>query len=615
MPNISYESFAWWSNYHMTVTLPEVEDLQQAALQDGDLPTGVVELARVHIADLEGCSPVERLGRIAPMLQGYLAHIAQRIAEPVFVPGVPHEPGTPFAAGIVGSGWSFARLIGTPMSQLMCEGLSFVGSLPDAHRAKRCRILADQLAIVGGGTRGREIVNWAEPLGLTVPTSGSFLGPTVAGAAATSTHGSRLGFGGTQDMIVGIHLVTAPDKHLWIERKGAPILSRAGLKALAKGGVVPEVRRDTELFEAALVHLGAMGIVAGLAIVLEPLELFSRFRVDRPLTPSMLEAIEQGKFKALARQLGRREKPVFYELTIDPHAPSGAHALHTLYLRGARSRHDRLQEHHSAPIGSEAVVRMASALLESGPRNAAAATLAASGPEEAASQSDPAEALIRALLDNHPSAFDFYRVTSGFSGDGRLWPPQSWGELHGSDALTGGVPGSLYNASFAIDRGNLSRALDAICHAVRQLPGTFIFTVRFVSNARGTLAFTRFPHCAVIEIDGLSPFICNKAAAHNDASGHPLPPEAVAGLRQLAHVLPSGAQAVRHALDQAGVDYSMHWGKLGGLDKAKVQHDFGNPDDEGSPLGRWTKAREQLVDDFWRNVFWSPAVKEYGIVR
>ncbi|WP_225206596.1 FAD-binding protein [Novosphingobium huizhouense] len=613
MPNISYESFAWWSNYHMTVTLPEVAAIGGTDFANGDLPTGIVEVGRVHLADLEEHSPLERLGLVAPVLQGYLRHIAERIARPVFVPGVPYEPGKPFAAGMVGSAWSFAPLTGTPMAQLMCEGLSFVGSLPPAHRAKRCRIPAERLAIAGGGTRGREIVNWAEPRGLSLPTSGSFLGPTVAGAAATSTHGSRLGYGGTQDMIVGIHLVTGPDKHWWLERKGAPVLSRSGLRALARGGVVPELRRDTELFEAALVHLGAMGIVAGVAIELAPLERFSRYRVDRPLTPDMLEAMARGKFKALARELGRRETPVFYELTIDPHAPFGAHALHTLYLEGAKGRVPGAPNVDKAPIAGEAIVRMASNLFGHGPRSAAQA-IAGAAAAPGGRAADPAEPLIRALLENHPSAFDFYRATGSFGPDGKLWPKQTWGELHDSDALTGGIPGSLYNASFAIDRADLPRALPALCDVVAPLSGTFIFTVRFVSKAKGTLAFTRFPETAVIEIDGLSPFICNKAAAHPDKSGQPLPPDAVMGLRGLAQVLPLGARAVRAALEAGEIAYSMHWGKLGGLDQAKVHADFGSPDDAASRLGRWTRAREILLDDFGRSIFWNPAVKTYGLV-
>lgn len=611
VPNISYESFAWWSNYHMTVTRPDVADIGATDFANGDLPPGIVELARIHLADIDGLGPLERLGHIAPVLQGYLAHIAERIANPVFVPGVPHQPGVPFAAGMVGTAWSFAPLIGAPMSQLMCGGLSFVGLLPTSHRNSASPYPADRLVIAGGGTRGRELVDWAEPKGLSLPTSGSFLGPTVAGAAATATHGSRLGFGGTQDMIVGIHLVAGPDKHWWIERDGAPVLSDAGIAALADGGTPPEVRRDTALFEAALVHLGAMGIVAGVAIELAQLARYQRFRIDQPLKEDVLDTIARGDFEALARDLGRTERPVFYELTIDPHAPYGPHALHTLYLEPTPAHQAEQGSAERAPIAGEAVVKMASSLFAHGPSEAASQIAA----QDAVAASDPVEDLIRALLDNHPSAFDFYRDTGSFGAAGKIWPPQSWGQLHDSDALTGGVPGSLYNASFAIDRSQLRTAIEAICAAVAPLPGTFVFTVRFVSHASGTLAFTRFPETAVIEIDGLSPFICNKAAAHPDASGHPLPPPAVAGLRQLATVLPAGARAVRAALDGASVAFSMHWGKLGDLDSAKVHADYGPVSDPASPLMRWRKARETLLDDFGRSIFWNPAVKQYGVVE
>lgn len=606
MPNISYESFGWWSNYHMTVTMPPAAAIREADVAAGDLPVGVVEMGHVHLADVMERTPVERLGLIAGALQGHLGHIARRIDKPDFVPGVPHAPGQRFAAGMVGTGWSFAPLIGTPMAQLMCAGLSHVGLLPDAHRAPDCPVPGERLVIAGGGTRLRELVNWAEPRGLSIPTSGSFLGPTLAGGAGTASHGSRLGFGGAQDMIVGLHLVTAPDKHWWLERSGAPVLSDEGVKALAAGGTVAQLRRDSALFDAALVHLGAMGIVAGVAVATVPLERFRRFRKVAPLTEPMLADMAAGRFDALAQALGT-EKPVFYELTIDPHAPFGPAALHTLYVEDAT---DAPGEDHPAPVAGDAVVQLATKMF---------AKLGQPLPELAlVGTGDPFAPLLKALMDDHASAFDYYRASPGFSEAGTLGPAQTWGELHGQDALTGGVPGALYNASFAVPRAQLPVAIAAIGKAVEQagwaLPGAFIFTVRFVSNAGGTLAFTRFAESAVIEIDGLSPFICNKAALHPGEDGNLPPPDAVQGLRALGQVLPRGAHAMQAALDAAGVPYSMHWGKLGDLDAAKVRADYGDAGDPASPLGSWRKARETLLDGWGQAVFRNPAVETYGVV-
>ena len=83
----------------------------------------------------------------------------------------------------------------------------------------------------------------------------------------------------------------------------------------------------------------------------------------------------------------------------------------------------------------------------------------------------------------------------------------SWGEIHG-DEITGDVPGALYNASYAIDLASVPRAVPVIRKAVAGLSPSFLFTLRFLKNPAGNLAFTRFPDCAVIEIDGLSPLIC-----------------------------------------------------------------------------------------------------------
>src|SRR5205085_12100877 len=51
-----------------------------------------------------------------------------------------------------------------------------------------------------------------QPTQLALKTSGASNGQTMAGAVATGTHGSRFRFGGMQDYVVGMHLITGPDR-------------------------------------------------------------------------------------------------------------------------------------------------------------------------------------------------------------------------------------------------------------------------------------------------------------------------------------------------------------------------------------------------------------------
>lgn len=180
-------------------------------------------------------------------------------------------------------------------------------------------------------------------------------------------------------------------------------------------------------------------------------------------------------------------------------------------------------------------------------------------------------------------------------------------------SITGDQPGALYNASFAIPIERVAIAVPAICAAVADLAASFVFTLRFVARPAGTLAFTRFDHNAVIEIDGLSPLACQGAMLQAD----PRMPDAevfLAALAELEHTVPRGAAAVRRALEAEGVPYSMHWAKLGGLDRAKVHADFGHPLDADSLIRRWRDTRDFLLSPFGKSIFWNEALVSYGLL-
>jgi hypothetical protein len=83
---------------------------------------------------------------------------------------------------------------------------------------------------------------------------------------------------------------------------------------------------------------------------------------------------------------------------------------------------------------------------------------------------------------------------------------------------------------------------------------------------------------------------------------------------QLMMAVRDGALLVRATLEEADIPYSMHWGKLGELDAAKVETDFGPSDDPGSRLSRWRATRNALLSPQARALFWNEAVVRYGLV-
>jgi len=603
MPALSYDSMAAWSNYHLT--LGEAAPPQQ-------VPSVTIEsLGRFHAADASELDGLERFSATGSALLKHLKKLAGMLNP------APAQPRS-FAAGLVGRGWSFSPLIGSPVSTLLCDGLAGTSTLNHTDWNSGCSVPDDRIALTSGGTRLRELVNWAERRNLTVPTSGTHLGPTIAGGACTASHGSRLGYGGLQNMVLGMHLIVGDREHVWIERKSSPVLSEAGRRRLEIPGAVLRHVCDDDVFEDALIHLGCMGIVNGVAVELVPNDVFALMRRRASLDATWLEEIGRGDHGRTAARLQCSVPPIFHEVTISPTDPFAEDAAHIMYF--PRTTVPLLPPGTAKNIRpADAIGRLGSLLLGGGEVSPVPGE-ELSGSRFGESDDEKVAKTLRLLL-GHDSVFAYYRATGGFEPNaGKFDPDDSarpgfyWSGLH-DDEITGNTPGALYNASFAIPLERVAVAVPAICEAVSALAPSFVFTLRFVSRAAGTLAFTRFTDCAVIEIDGLSPLICRLAAAGLDP-GHPDIEDLRAGLAIMEGTLPKGAAAVRRALDDAGIPYSLHWAKLGDLDRAKVYADYGHPAElESSLVRRWRETRSALLTDLGRQLFWNEAAVRYGLVE
>jgi hypothetical protein len=320
-----------------------------------------------------------------------------------------------------------------------------------------------------------------------------------------------------------------------------------------------------------------MGIVNGLIVRLAPYKKYNLLAVDHAIWSNWLEQIKNGEFRAIASTLGHDAAPEFYEATIDPSNFMGSHALHTMYFNatetGARIESGG-ERPHLAPAPYQ---RIADVVANFGAANI----------ENAYSAGGDNEFNLLAYYLECCFPRDFQPPINAGS------PQFGWEELHG-DVITGGSPGALYNASYAIKREDINRAIPLICGAVADLPAAFIYTLRFVTNSRGTLAFTRFRDSVVIEIDGLS----DKAPGFDD---------------RLRGATREGALRIKSTLDEHHIDYSMHFAKLGELDAAKVNRDFGPANDPRSRIGRWRATRARLVG--WnKEIFWNRALVNYGLV-
>lgn len=566
MPSISVDFQSKWNNYHRTSEGRYVAPGQSES--DGEIR----EIAHVHCADLVGSTGPEMFGATAKVLQEFIAEKKDARIEAGEI-----EIAAPEACELAGRGWSFTKLVGAKDLQIDLTGLAGISEAHETQLHKECKHGADSVAFVSGGTRLREIVEWARAgnRGKSISTSGTHLGPTIAGGFGTASHGSRLGCGGLQNLILGMHIVTGPNPEdsVWLERKKDPILSSETIAEFSRGGCMS----NDCAFEDALIHLGAMGIVNGVALKLDDDVGFDVRVVEHAIDIEWLEILGEGKFDKIANKLELGGELEFYELTIDPFDWNNNPAIHNVYFRSPAAL--------TPPVKTSGVAlpdALALAILQLSQQSGKIKSVKGGG----GPGSSP----------TFPDIFELYKKLALA---GHQQRPQSrnlsWADLHG-DEVTGGLPGTLYNASFAIERENLSQVIPLICDAVQDIKGqTFLFTIRFVTEAAGTLAFTRFKECAVIEIDGMS----DKIPGYPPSSGDPIK---------------AGTQKLRDALDTNKIPYSMHWAKLGDLDSIKVAADFGPAEDATSPLASWKSTRECLLDEEMRQFFWNQAVADYGLL-
>lgn len=516
MTHIIEHGSRFWRNYHGSVA-HEVQQLAEFRL---DTPPGAM---------------TDTLAALARSLQQHLGQM--RIGGHCVNPA--------------GSGWSFTDLVAGNQCLLAlragdggpCGDHGLVWPVAPGQ----CRIAeAERLAMVWGGTRIGQLNRALAARGRSLRTSGSHDGQTLAGALGTGVHGGAPTQGAIQNHVRGLHIVAGPGRSWWLERRSDPVLADGVAVQLGA-----RLLRDDRLFDAALVHLGGMGLINAVLIDTAPLFICDVLAALAPVTPDWLALLAAGDWRALARALGHDDDPYFIEVTLDPAAPFGQPAMHTLFFKR--------DGHPGGPcgLGDLHLNQPLNCLGRAAPPET---DEAAAPPPDLGSDID-VPALLRAQFK--PAR------------PGERWG--SWGELNGPHQPLA----PLYNAAFAVPRARVAEAVQAATAAVAGLPRHFVFTLRPVDGAAGSLAFTRFGANVVINLDGLG--------------------------TSLSPVGPMAAAAVRAAFDSAGIPYGLHWGKLGGIDAAKVAADF------GAARWHWRAARHRLLGPAMRQLITNPALVQWGL--
>ncbi len=386
----------------------------------------------------------------------------------------------------------------------------------------------------------------------SIKASGGSNGQTVAGATATGTHGAALFTGAVHDSIVGLHLITGPDTHVWLERASYPVASDDFLNWL---GATP--LRDDELFNAAVVSFGSFGIIHGLMIETEPLFLLKEYRLEHfTYSEELMQALSDLDFDRLRKQLPELPESTpghelyHMEFNMNPYAvgkgKKGGIYLFLFYKVPVPSGHivDHSGTHDPAP--SPEFIWMMKNLLT---------------------------ALGDDLSYNHVKK----ATTNEFEKNIRpaMEGVKSIGAIFRDTRFTGNV------ASFAlaIATSDLARVIEEILAEIAENAFAGAVAVRFVKGTVATLGFTRFGQTCVVELDGL-----------DSKANHAV----------FANVI--------SRLEHRAIPHTIHWGKLNGpLNGSRVKTMYGDR------LQSWLRSRQTLLSPEARSVFTNSFMQQCGL--
>jgi len=125
------------------------------------------------------------------------------------------------------------------------------------------------------GVKTRNLIHWLRDRGFALPTAPYYIDQSIAGAVATSSHGSSVVFGSLSSLVKAIKIV------------------------LADGSIRVLTEADGDLFSAAKTSVGALGVVVELTLAVQPNENVWRglHHID---AQGILAEIQKAEHNALA---------------------------------------------------------------------------------------------------------------------------------------------------------------------------------------------------------------------------------------------------------------------------------------------------------------------------
>jgi hypothetical protein len=221
-----------------------------------------------------------------------------------------------------GSRWSLSN-IGLPAKLALSLAVHDIcAQIPGSWVSQAYQAQVEQAAVtpmlVSGSMQLHRLNRTLAIQNLALQTSGASDGQTLAGACATGTHGAAIQIGALHDTIRAVHLMIAPTRAVLVQPSSAPLTSIAADDLTAWLGFPTELVSNDMLFHAALVHLGALGLVLNMIVETVPLYYLTRVSVPHLHSDAAWKIALQDPGAAAPR-------PYHYEVVLNPYAPLPRH--------------------------------------------------------------------------------------------------------------------------------------------------------------------------------------------------------------------------------------------------------------------------------------------------
>lgn len=394
---------------------------------------------------------------------------------------------------------------------------------------------------------------------LALQTSGASDGQRIGGCIATGTHGAAIDVGAVHDTVLGLHVILGNGTGVFLHPKTNPCFTAevaAWLESVT--GVPTTDTPDDSLFHAAQVSLGSLGVVHG--VILEAVPIYKLRRVvtlhdskDQELW-NALHTLETGPLHPDTQM-----KPYHVEVVINPYKRNRKEDAFVclMWKDNADGERPLPEPRPKSPYPSDILSLVGQF-------------------------SDSIDIPVLAdVVGFRRKLTKIIRKRYPLGETPALFPGQVFG------SATFPIPKGIgADTEMVVDTVDAQRAFNVIRGVLtsRAREGEHLLGVvgmRFTASTKALLGLNvKAPSC-FIDL----PSVRNEEALH---------------LYQL----------IWEELERDGINFTCHWGKIGGFDRSRIDQYFG-PD----RVEEWLRAREKLLrTEVEQDVFTSPLLNKAKLV-